>query len=93
MHADGDGDGRVTMAEAFSYAQRHDRCQETPQYCSWPEQLGDEWALGQLHGVGMEVVSRGEAERRSARSLQGYGWRGGQGGVVVAAGRKFINQK
>ncbi|MBQ8487052.1 MAG: hypothetical protein IJ533_05335 [Prevotella sp.] len=93
VHADGDGDGRVTMAEAFSYAQRHDRCQETPQYCSWPEQLGDEWALGQLHGVGMEVVSRGEAERRSARSLQGYGWRGGQGGVVVAAGRKFINQK
>ncbi|MBO7044772.1 MAG: hypothetical protein J6W38_00220, partial [Prevotella sp.] len=31
--------------EAFQYAQSHDRVNETPQYASWPEQLGWQWTF------------------------------------------------
>jgi len=48
VHADTDGDGRVTMAEAYEYARRHDRRPETPQYASWPDELGRQWALGSI---------------------------------------------
>ena len=43
--ADTDGDGQVSMAEAFEYARSHDRAKETPQYASWPEQLGEQWTF------------------------------------------------
>jgi hypothetical protein len=40
-----DGDGQVSMVEAFEYARSHDRAKETPQYASWPEQLGEQWTF------------------------------------------------
>ena len=43
--ADTNGDGLVSMAEAFDYAKSHDRRPETPQYASWPEALGRQWSL------------------------------------------------
>lgn len=43
--ADADSDGQVSMAEAFEYARSHDRVNETPQYCSWPQELGEQWTF------------------------------------------------
>lgn len=45
VDADTNGDGEVSMREAFLYAQAHDRLNETPQYSSWPEQLGELWTF------------------------------------------------
>ena len=45
VDADTNGDGEVAMLEAFQYAQSHDRVNETPQYASWPEQLGWQWTF------------------------------------------------
>lgn len=45
VDADDNGDGEVSMLEAFRYAQAHDRLRETPQYASWPEQLGEQWTV------------------------------------------------
>ena len=45
VDADTNGDGAVSMQEAFLYAQAHDRLHETPQYASWPEQLGEQWTF------------------------------------------------
>lgn len=43
--ADADGDGRVTMSEAFRYARQHDSRTETPEYVSLPADLGDRWSF------------------------------------------------
>ena len=55
IDADADGDGQVTMDEAFSYARQHDRCDETPQYSSTPADLGGRWSfpamMGQTQGI------------------------------------------
>ena len=45
VDADTDGDGEVSMAEAFEYARYHDRVNETPQYVSLPEDLGTKWTF------------------------------------------------
>ena len=45
VDADTDGDGEVSMAEAFEYARSHDRVNETPQYASEPEALGAKWTF------------------------------------------------
>ena len=45
--ADTDGDGYVSMAEAFDYASQHDLQEETPQYSSTPTSLGEFWSLQQ----------------------------------------------
>lgn len=45
VDADTDGDGEVSMAEAFEYARSHDRVNETPQYVSLPEELGAKWTF------------------------------------------------
>jgi hypothetical protein len=37
------------MAEAFEYARSHDCVNETPQYASWPEQLGEQWTFAKAH--------------------------------------------
>jgi len=47
IDADTDGDGQISMAEAFSYAYQHDRREETPQYSSTPASLGEQWSLVQ----------------------------------------------
>lgn len=54
INADADGDGHVTMAEAFNYACQHDRREETPQYCSVPMALGEQWSFSQQHGNGID---------------------------------------
>ena len=46
VYADTNGDGQVSMAEAFEYARSHDRVNETPQYLSQPEELGTWWSFG-----------------------------------------------
>ena len=45
VDADTNGDGEVSMAEAFEYARSHDRVNETPQYVSLPEELGEKWTF------------------------------------------------
>ena len=45
VNADTNGDGQVSMQEAFQHAQKYDRMRETPQYASWPEQLGEQWTF------------------------------------------------
>ena len=46
IYSDSDGDGQVSMAEAYDYACRQDRRPETPQFVSWPDELGRQWSLG-----------------------------------------------
>ena len=67
VDADANGDGNVSMREAFLYAQAHDRLHETPQYGSWPEQLGEQWSFSQaLSGTlgicEMEISDESPAE-------------------------------
>jgi hypothetical protein len=47
VYADTDGDGHVSMAQAFDYASEHDQQEETPQYSSTPTSLGELWCLQQ----------------------------------------------
>lgn len=81
--ADADGDGRVTMSEAFSYAQQHDSRQETPVYVSLPADLGERWSFGDLYGSGIsDVVGTPPAE--AVYSLSGVRRR-----AVPASGRQL----
>ncbi len=45
VNSDTDLNGRVTMEEAFLYAQSHDENDETPMYDSTPEWLGEEFSF------------------------------------------------
>ena len=56
--ADADGDGLVSMAEAFDYARSHDRRPETPQYRSWPDDLGARWAFQGMIDLGVDDAAR-----------------------------------
>ena len=49
INADADNNGDVSMVEAFEYARSHDRANETPQYASWPEQLGEQWTFAKAN--------------------------------------------
>ena len=53
VYADTDGDGHVSMAEAFDYASEHDQQEETPQYSSTPTSLGGLWCLQQTSRNGI----------------------------------------
>ena len=53
VNADSDGDGYVSMAEAFDYTYQHDRREETPQYCSLPTTVGESWILLQTQRNGI----------------------------------------
>ena len=55
--ADSDGDGHVSMAEAFSYACDHDRRSETPQYVSQPADLGERWTFAGMLSEGSDGLS------------------------------------
>ena len=65
VRADNNSDGRVSMAEAFAYASSHDRRDETPQYCSIPDDLGERWTFG-------GVLPTGIAEIKYGREKSGY---------------------
>lgn len=58
VDADTNHNGEVSMAEAFEYARSHDCVNETPQYASWPEQLGEQWtfAKASLGTLGIREV-------------------------------------
>jgi hypothetical protein len=73
VHADIDGDGDVSMQEAFQYAQSHDRVHETPQYASWPEQLGRQWTFPHaLSGtLGVQEVEMPEQQSSEIWTLSG----------------------
>lgn len=45
VDADSNGDGEVSMAEAFEYAKSHDRVNETPLFVSQPQDLGSRWSF------------------------------------------------
>lgn len=55
-YADINGDGEVSMKEAFQYASVHDRMNETPQYASWPEQLGEQWTFPKAFSGAMGIL-------------------------------------
>jgi len=60
--ADTNGDGHVSMAEAFAYARDHDRREETPQYCSVPDDLGERWTFSGVLPTGIAEIGCGRAE-------------------------------
>lgn len=65
VNADTNGDELVSMAEAFEYARSHDRVNETPQYGSWPELLGEQWSFGNANGGTVGIAEVRSAEDRS----------------------------
>jgi hypothetical protein len=48
IEADDDGNNNITMKEAFDYAKAHDSTNETPQYFSMPESVGEDLAFNHL---------------------------------------------
>jgi len=63
VNADINGDGEVSMEEAFTYAKNHDRVNETPQYVSQPWDLGRLWTFSDiLTGIGQSSDSDQPAE-------------------------------
>lgn len=89
VNADTDGDGQVSMSEAFSYAQQHDRREETPQYCSTPMALGEQWSLSK--NFGNNIGERLAANHQSACSRY-YDLLGRAIAVPPDAERKFIKR-
>ena len=73
VYADTNGDGEISMLEAFQYAQAHDRVPETPQYASWPEQLGQQWTFTHAyHGtMGISEVEATEQKPSEVWTLSG----------------------
>ncbi len=71
--ADMDGDGYVSIAEAFDHASQHDRREETPQYCSTPTELGEHWFLlqGPKCGICERKNESGMSPIRKCYDLQG----------------------
>lgn len=56
INADTNADGLVSMAEAFEYARSHDRVNETPQFLSQPEDLGDWWTFKTVNNGIIELT-------------------------------------
>ena len=46
VHSDTDGDGCVTMQEAYYYARQHDRRPETPSLTAYPAAIARQWSFG-----------------------------------------------
>lgn len=64
VDADTDGDGYVSMTEAFVYARQHDRREETPQYCSTPLALGEQWTLSpQKDGISEKMADNSKLSK------------------------------
>ena len=61
VDADTDGNGLVSMAEAYGYARRHDRRPETPFLICLPDGLADKWAMGSVqteNAIGQTSISK-----------------------------------
>ena len=74
IDADTDGNGQVSMAEAFSYAYQHDRREETPQYSSMPAVLGEQWSLMQTprNGIGGTRIEKRDFANCRFYDIQGW---------------------
>ncbi len=73
VYADTNGDGEVSMQEAFLYAKEHDRVFETPQYTSCPEQLGEQWTFPRAFSgtMGVQEVELTEQKPSEIWTLSG----------------------
>lgn len=87
VNADSNGDGYVSMAEAFYYAQQNDRREETPQYCSMPALLGELWTLSPelLSDIGGEKTVNCKSAKTKYFDLQGRV-------IPTPSGRKIIKK-
>jgi hypothetical protein len=89
VSADTDGDGYVTMSEAFSYARQHDRREETPQYSSTPLALGEQWSLSKHLGNG---ISESWVESKEERDYKYYDLLGRAVAAPLDAERKYLKK-
>ena len=48
VNADINGDGQISMEEAYTYAMNHDRVNESPMYGSQPWELGCQWTFNNI---------------------------------------------
>lgn len=73
VDADTNDDGEVSMAEAFAYASSHDRVDETPQYASWPDALGEQWTFARANSgtMGIREIHQDEQAAESIWTLSG----------------------
>lgn len=72
VSSDTDGDGRVTMQEAFDYARQHDRRPETPSLTAVPAGFADRWSFGGI-GIenGIQQISNLKSQFSNLYDLQG----------------------
>lgn len=84
INSDANGDGYISMAEAFDYARQHDRREETPQYCSTPATLGDGWTLSPFSNDGMLDSPQTE----HSRTAQCYDLQGREIPIHIATKRR-----
>lgn len=93
VDADSDGDGHVTMGEAFQYAQQHDNRSETPMIVSQPESLAWQWSLGGLNDDAVDIARPNQADsqrRRIDYDLSGKPMPQSVHGISVQKGRKTL---
>ena len=48
VSSDQDGEGRITMQEAYDYARQHDRRPETPSLTAHPTTMARQWSFGRI---------------------------------------------
>ena len=58
VDADSNGDGEVSMAEAFEYARGHDRVNETPLFVSQPQDLGSRWSFSSPGNIPTDMMEQ-----------------------------------
>ena len=75
VFADTNADGEVSMQEAFRYPQAHDRVSETPQYASWPEQLGEQWTFQRALSSTVDIREVETSEQNATAVWTLYGQR------------------
>ena len=95
VDADGDGDGYVTMEEAFVYAQQHDDRPETPLMVLQPESLAWQWLLGGLKPDVVDItpaVQSGSLRRVTAFDLSGKPKPQKSRGISLEKGRKILTK-
>lgn len=70
--SDSDGDGRVSMAEAYDYARQHDRRPETPGITAQPDGLAYRWTFSNIGTEsGIQRNSNLEYQSSTIYDLQG----------------------
>lgn len=88
--SDHDGDGYVSMQEAFDYARLHDRRPETPSLVAQPSALASQWSFGRPPvGSGIAGTASPSPPLR-CYDLHGW-WRlsaAPRMGIVIEGGRK-----